>query len=194
MRELSHATPPIVVFDLEYTAWEGSKEVGWSRPGEIREIVQIGAVQLTPDTLEEQAPYERLIKPVFQLELSDYFIQLTGVTQQEIEVDGCAFSEALNEFVGFIGNAGFILCNGSDGDVIRENCDLHKIDCPAGLLNVTNIRQAMAGLFNRPIEEMNSGDFSKMLGLTTDTVAHHALSDARAVAVALRHFRQLNRI
>lgn len=32
----------IVVFDLEWTAWEGSKARGWDGPGEEMEIVQIG--------------------------------------------------------------------------------------------------------------------------------------------------------
>ena len=34
----------IVVFDLEYTAWEGSMGRCWSEDWEHREIVQIGAV------------------------------------------------------------------------------------------------------------------------------------------------------
>ena len=34
----------VVVFDLEWTAWEGSIQRGWSEDWEHREIVQIGAV------------------------------------------------------------------------------------------------------------------------------------------------------
>ena len=36
----------MVVMDLEYTAWEGSLERGWSKPGEAREIIQIGDVKI----------------------------------------------------------------------------------------------------------------------------------------------------
>ncbi len=36
----------VVVYDLEYTAWEGSLERNWSGPNEDPEIVQIGAVKI----------------------------------------------------------------------------------------------------------------------------------------------------
>ena len=32
-----------VVYDLEYTAWEGSLERNWGGPNEDPEIIQIGA-------------------------------------------------------------------------------------------------------------------------------------------------------
>ena len=38
-----------VLFDLEFTAWEGSLERGWSEPWEAREIIQIGAVRVKDD-------------------------------------------------------------------------------------------------------------------------------------------------
>ena len=48
--------PPeiIAVMDLEWTAWEGSKERRWNGPGEEMEIVQIGALKVKDDeTLTE---------------------------------------------------------------------------------------------------------------------------------------------
>jgi hypothetical protein len=32
----------VAFFDLEYTAWEGSKARNWAGPGEHREIIEIG--------------------------------------------------------------------------------------------------------------------------------------------------------
>lgn len=34
----------IIIFDTEFTAWEGSQDRNWSRPNEFQEIVQIGAL------------------------------------------------------------------------------------------------------------------------------------------------------
>ena len=36
----------LIVFDLEFTAWEGSLARHWLAPGEFKEVVQIGAVRL----------------------------------------------------------------------------------------------------------------------------------------------------
>ncbi len=35
-----------IIFDLEFTAWEGSVAHRWSRPGEFTELVQIGALKI----------------------------------------------------------------------------------------------------------------------------------------------------
>jgi len=40
----------IVVFDCEWTAWEGSLQRKWSGSGEHRELVQIGAAIIKTDT------------------------------------------------------------------------------------------------------------------------------------------------
>ncbi len=41
-----------VVFDLEFTAWERSVARNWSRPGEKKEVVQIGAVKFGVENLK----------------------------------------------------------------------------------------------------------------------------------------------
>ena len=71
--------PNIVIFDLEWTAWEGSKERNWTGLGEKREIVQIGAIKLSyDDGLTEIGMFDCYVKPQFSPILSDYFTNLTG--------------------------------------------------------------------------------------------------------------------
>jgi len=43
---LRNSYQQIIIFDTEYTAWEGAKERNWSGSGEHREIVQIAAVKI----------------------------------------------------------------------------------------------------------------------------------------------------
>src|SRR5882762_1688961 len=63
----------VVVYDLEYTAWEGSQARGWSGPGEHREVVQIGAVRLDPHRgWAETASLARLVRPRINPRLSAY--------------------------------------------------------------------------------------------------------------------------
>ena len=75
----------VVIFDLEYTAWEGSLGRDWSLEDEHREIVQIGAVRLEADTLDELDALECLVRPVMNPVLSDYFAALTGITNADLE-------------------------------------------------------------------------------------------------------------
>ena len=35
-----------VLYDTEYTSWEGSLQRGWSRPDEHRELVQLSAIRV----------------------------------------------------------------------------------------------------------------------------------------------------
>ena len=78
-----------VVFDLEFTAWPGSIQSQWSRPGEFREVVQIGAVRLSPRTLKPVEEFEMLIIPRLNPVLSDFFVQLTGITNEALTRRGC---------------------------------------------------------------------------------------------------------
>ena len=86
-----------VVFDLEFTAWPGSIQSQWSRPGEFREVVQIGAVRLSPSTLKPVDEFEMLIIPRLNPVLSDFFVQLTGITNEALTRRGVGLA------LGFLG-------------------------------------------------------------------------------------------
>ena len=45
---------PIIVLDLEMTAWEGSLAAKWSRPGEYKEIVQNRKLPFERNRLPDQ--------------------------------------------------------------------------------------------------------------------------------------------
>src|SRR3989338_11023344 len=92
--------PTIVVFDTEYTSWEGAQARKWSGPNEYREIVQIGAVRVdasTPD-FKEVDSLLIYVKPVKNPTLSQYFIDLTGITQETVDTRGVTLAEAVQKF------------------------------------------------------------------------------------------------
>ena len=180
------STAPVVVFDLEYTAWDGSQERGWSGPGEVREIVQIGAVRLEHGLgSAETADFSRLIKPVLVPQLSDYFTSLTRITQQRVDSAGVPFAEALTAFVSFAAEAS-LLSNGPDGDVVTENCRLLGLDCPIDSSRFRDVRERLAASLRRDVEDVDSFRLREMIGLPPTDAPHDALADARAVADALR--------
>src|SRR5436190_9974585 len=108
-----------VVFDLEFTSWPGALEQDWGAPGQLREVVQIGALRLSEDcsVLEE---YETLVRPVVNPQLSPYFTELTGITQESVDQDGILPAQALGEFLGFC-QGQTVLSYGNDMVVLGEN-------------------------------------------------------------------------
>ena len=178
---------PVVVLDLEFTAWEGSHAAGWSRPGEFREIVQIGAVRLGPD-LGERGWFNRLVRPVRNPRLSDYFIALTGITQQRLEAEGGRYPDVLQDFAAFVGDeAVVVLSNGSDGLVVAENCELAAVPCPIPAGRFIDVRRPLAEAQGVPVAVADSGALPRMIGLSLNHREHDALDNARSVAAALRH-------
>jgi inhibitor of KinA sporulation pathway (predicted exonuclease) len=81
LKDVVPASGMFIIADLEYTSWECALESGWSAPGQFREIVQIGAVRVDAgDGFAEMAHFSMLVRPTINPELSDYFVTLTGIT------------------------------------------------------------------------------------------------------------------
>jgi inhibitor of KinA sporulation pathway (predicted exonuclease) len=185
LRRCAASGQSLVVMDLEYTAWEGSLAANWSRPGEYREIVQIGAVRLAPD-LAEADSFMRYVRPVKNPLLSAYFIDLTGITQRIVDAQGTDFPDALAMFARFAADAAKVLSNGPDGDIVRENCGWHGIPCPFDPPLLQNIRPHLAAGFARADTDVDSGKLPDLVGSPVPGRAHDALSDARSIAAAIR--------
>ncbi len=177
-------TGPLVVYDTEYTAWEGSLAAGFSRPGEHREVVQIGAVRLdTADGLRETGALSLLVRPSRNPILSAYFIELTGLTQHRVDSQGGPFVDALGGFRAFCDGARMVLANGTDDEVIAENCRLNGLPPPD--LPFVDAGPWISGRLGEP-RHVASWSLAGRLGLDLDVVAHDALDDARVIAAALR--------
>jgi inhibitor of KinA sporulation pathway (predicted exonuclease) len=186
----------LVVFDLEFTTWEGYMASGWSLPGKHREIVQIGAVRLDAgEGFAETGAFRALVRPRLHPELSSYFTDLTGISQETVNRDGRPFPEVMGDFADFLAATGPVLaaCNGIDGEIIAENCGWHRLDIPEACRRTLNLAKMLANLFEED-GQVSSHGLPARLGLPEVGVAHDALADARAIAAALRHFRVLGRL
>ena len=177
---------------MEYTSWHGAQERGWSRPNEHREIVQIGAVRLDAgDCFAERAAFEALVRPTLNSELSDYFVQLTGIDNAALAARGVALAAALDDFARFAGSA-IILSNGADVEVVAESCGLADVANPLPQAQWADIGPALQALLGRA--ELGSAEIPAALGLPASGPAHDALADARAIAAGLRHLRGQGKI
>ena len=184
-------TDKFAILDLEWTAWEGSVERGWSGPDEEIEIVQFGmAVYADTAAIEEVDSLEVLVRPQINPDLSDYFTQLTGITQEDVDREGIAFPDALGRGSDFLGNSiDTIHCFGSDGNVLHINCDLMGIAPPFPLDLFNSVRKDVAEFLGLAEHGVASSDLPELMGFDVPGQAHTALADVRCIAEALRIMR-----
>ncbi len=180
--------PEIVVFDTEFTAWEGSWERGWSAPGEYREIIQIGAVRLETEHFKEIDHLLLYIQPQKNPELSAYITKLTGITQEEIDDEGVSFAEALQLFDAWVGGRR-TYCWGGDTLVMKENAVLVGASFPHGLESWGNAKDIFKGA-GVDVGGVISSEVPTLFGEQPPPQAHDGLNDARAIAQGLRALKQ----
>ncbi|KOG52583.1 exonuclease [Streptomyces griseoflavus] len=184
-----------IVFDLEFTSWPGSLEQDWSAPGQLREIVQIGALRLNDDcsVVEE---YEALVRPVASPRLSRYFTELTGITQEDVDQRGRAPAEALGDFLGFCRGLP-VLSYGNDMVVLGENVGWARArgdEVKNGFLSATflNIRPWLNSIAPETADA-NVGRLWEVLNLPKPAAGkeHSALFDCYSFTAALKRLHAM---
>jgi inhibitor of KinA sporulation pathway (predicted exonuclease) len=171
----------IVVYDLEFTAWEGSMAERWLKPGQFREIVQIGAVRLDAHSLEETAQFETLVKPRLNPVLSEYFERLTGITNAQLAARGQDLGKAYAEFLAFVA-VSTTFAFGRDDLIFAENFKLYGM---AGVA-VPAYTNVVPWLDAHGLRPRHAGDVAEAAGVAVKGQKHDALFDARSVAAGIR--------
>jgi inhibitor of KinA sporulation pathway (predicted exonuclease) len=182
----------IIFYDTEFTTWEGAMENGWSLPGQYRELVQIGALRFDLETLTEGEEFLILARPRKNPVLSDYFIDLTGITNEDVAANGLDFPDAFSRFMDFVKDTPHA-CYGTDDAVVLENCTFHNMPDAPGIFDSFNIgpwfktEGAKFGVQGKT----NSGALAKTVGAPMSAIQeHNALHDARSIAAAYRFMVQ----
>lgn len=173
-----------VLFDLEYTAWEGSMANRWLKPGEFREVVQIGAVKVDGISFETIAEFEVLVCPRINKTLSPYFENLTGITNAAVAARGIDVGEAYDRFIAFAGE-GPIVSFGRDDIVLAHNLTLYGILGAAPLPVHHNIAPWLNanGVATRGL---HACDVARACGVGFKSREHDALDDARSLVAGSR--------
>jgi len=184
MADFLQIRPPVaVVYDLEFTAWEGSMANHWLRPGEFKEIVQIGAVKVD-GAFNSGETLDLVVRPRLNPVLTPYLERLTGITNEEVRARGVDFLQAYREFVAFAGGLP-IVAFGRDDLVLLDNLRLYGItDAPPvpPYVNVT-IWMTEQGFDMRGL---HACDVSAAAGVPFEGRKHNGLDDALSVASGIR--------
>ncbi|NUO02670.1 MAG: exonuclease domain-containing protein [Saprospiraceae bacterium] len=113
-----------IVFDLEATCWEGS-------PTSLQqEIIEIGAVRLD-EYGEIDGVFQSFVRPMINQVLSPFCIQLTGISQIDVNRSG-RFPEVARAFQDWIEvyDEDYLLCSWGNFDKkqLVADCRLHHLD------------------------------------------------------------------
>lgn len=177
----------IIIRDTEFTSWEWAQERNRSWPNEFRELVQIWAIKINTATRQEIDTFSIFIKPTKNPILSEYFIQLTEITQEEVDTKGEEFIPALAKFVKRAGDRDSIdlYSYGGDEAELAENCELHHIAMPFCTTRFKDVRTVF--LANKiPADKYISSSINQYFDIPNDETEHNALSDARNIFHSLQ--------
>jgi inhibitor of KinA sporulation pathway (predicted exonuclease) len=180
----------IVIFDTEFTAWQGSADRNWSLDWEHREIIQIAAVKVELGQTGAQvvSSFNTLVKPTINPTLSDYIIELTGIEQHVLDEMGVDYPAALQQMYLF-SQQGTLPCYswGNDKQVLIDNCLLNAIDMPQFSADFYNLNTTIRNA-NIDGAHLCSGELASHLGLDLHGHVHNALYDVRSIALALNYW------
>ncbi len=179
----SMTAPHLTIFDLEFTAWEGSLARQWLGPGEFKEVIQIGAVRLNLQSLELEDSFDCLVRPRVNSVLSDYVENLTGISKVRLAKDGVDFEIAYRRFLDFAKD-GTIAAFGHDEWVLEENIRLYGLKGLPPMPDFLELREWFSQRGVNP-RGLHSCDIGPKLGVPFEGQKHDALCDARSIAAGM---------
>lgn len=174
-----------VFVDTEY-CYPGMKKTD-PRPTEKdqRQIVQVAAVLYDMEKGVEAASFDMLARPTYEKQVTPFFIELTGITQEQINASAYDFSEVLQMFAAFCSDYP-VWTFEKDEEVFRQNC--HYIDAAFPFdVPFTKVKPLLAG-WGIDAAQYSSGSLYKAAGLEMEGHVHNALHDVRSMAAAVREF------
>lgn len=182
-----------VVYDTEYTTWEGAMARKWLGENEYKEVIQIGALKVSYPEFEVKDSFKIYVKPQKNPILSDYCKNLTGISQNEVD-SGVPFSQALADFLRF--SEGCLVGSyGNDGCVLSENALINRED-PQGVYGAYFINLAYwVKQFGKQTAGLNSGKLwslvpenERKFGKVSE---HDALNDCYSIVEMLQYMHKL---
>ncbi len=177
-----------IIYDTEYTTWEGAPERKWSGPGEHRELVQIGAIVVDGIEMRELESFEILMRPRLNPALSGFFVSLTGITQEQVDRYGVEFPQAWDIFSKWLHGLPAYSYGRGDLEVLKENCGIWHLEFR---LDESFFRDICPVFDGNGIDtsQYHSSTIVTAFGSTPRKESHTGLSDSRSILDALKLLR-----
>jgi 3'-5' exoribonuclease 1 len=163
-----------IIVDLEATCWE-------KRDKSPNEIIEIGAVCIN-ESKEIIGQFNQFVKPVVHSILSDFCIDLTSITQNQVD-EVAIFPAVLNDFQSWILNFSdeYILCSWGFYDQVqfKNDCERHGLDI-SWLQNHISLKHQYAVI--RHTCSMGMKNALKNEKITLEGIHHRGIDDAKNIA------------
>ncbi len=145
------------------------------------EVIQIGAVKLNQHMVP-CGSYQIIIKPKYFKKLHRHVSELTGITQQQMDM-GTPLTEAAERFRAFCGkDFAFLTWGPDDIPMLKEN--FHVNDIPSEWLNRTYDLQTIFNQQTDGLHKQRSLEYAmEYFGIPQNLPAHDALNDAYFTAL-----------
>lgn len=176
-----------IVFDLEWNQPMCAAQLKKGRNGVqlAGEIIQIGAVRLTPDGRPGEQ-FSMCVRPRFYKRLNKRVQELTGITKEQLS-EAADFSEAGARFAAFCGKDAVLLTWGFDDvPILRQNLIAWDMD-----VTICEHFYNLQTIFNQQTDggkEQRSLAFAlEYFGIIPALEAHNALHDAYHTALVCAH-------
>lgn len=184
-----------IIFDTEFTSWKGSQERNWSGENEYMELVQIGALKIIKknNCLEIKEIFSNFVKPKINPVLSQYFINLTNITQKQVDLEGFDFKKSIQLFYHFCknksGNLIPLYSYGNDYGIIKYNLDLNKVPLRSKFRSWENYFYDIRAFFKDTVDvsKYSSGTLYKAFDIKPKKKeeVHNSLWDSRSLFLSL---------
>ena len=183
----------LIIYDTEYTSWQGSQERGWSGAREFQELVQIGAIHIIRRGSEYYIArsIDILMRPERNPILSQYFVDLTGIDQCDVD-DGMSIMEGLRVFKEFA-DSDMCYSYGNDYDIIEKNLDLVDVSDDDPLRKWKEMHFDIRKVLDHYVDTSKYTSGEVYRGFTIEDLplrVHNALQDCYSILYALNAVMQ----
>lgn len=172
-----------LIVDFEFTTHRNG-------PGRPRaffpEIIEAGAVLLSPPGYEAGEPYQRYVRPRFFPRLTEECRNITLIQQKDIDA-GITMEKMLEDLSKSYqtGRTYIVAWGNADRDVIANACVRYKIDCPFSWDDYIDLAEEYKVLYS--LERLASLKSALIEREITQTgLSHLALDDALNTAQVLK--------
>jgi DNA polymerase III alpha subunit (gram-positive type) len=172
-----------IYLDTEYCYPGMTETTGRPTSADKRQIVQISAIRFSTDEGVEEASFDQLVVPAFEKPVPPFFVELTGITQADIDREGAPFPEVIVRFRDFCADTP-IWTFEKDQEVIEQNLGYYGMK-PMFDKEFVRVADRLKG-WGVDRSQYSSGTLYQAVGLRMDGHVHNALHDVRSMAAAVR--------
>lgn len=181
----------IIIWDTEYTSWEGCNKNGWDpNKNQYMELVQIGAILVDTSNYSIKKEFLSFVKPTINPKLSKFFKNLTGIEQSDVDSAQNSM-QVISDFLNFVKDYN-CYSYGNDVEVLLENIRLHNLNIKINNKNFHDVREIFKSK-GISTEKYCSGNITEAFGVKNKEKMHNALFDAKSILEGLKILSIKNR-